>query len=459
MKRLFLLTLLGALAAHGAIKKHDAAPPAEKPADKTEKPAEKPADKPKPAEGGSLLDELLKRTPKGSGGKLEFKPGELQDLLRRELEKQGVPKEELKDANLFDLLKKLRERDPEGSKGLQFGGLEQMGDMLRFQTDRQRLEKLNSHFKQLLEGHRPGAAKAAPATFLVRDGKKQKETLALATAVQANGWLLTKASEVAKIADLQCQVKGEWRSAKVVRVWDDHDLALLKIDAKDLPVVQWATAAPGIGTFITAAAPQGEDPVAIGVVSVAARNLQAKGRGYLGVMPTGDKDGVTIGEVVPGGAASNAGVQKGDRILEIDGAKPDSIFTFTKIISDRKAGEKMKLKLQRGKEVIEKEILLGDRAAIPNQGRPGFDKLSGMGSTISQRKDNFLSVVQTDLPLEANQCGGPVTDLDGNVIGLVIARSGRIETLIIPSETLRKTLADVDFTKEETAAAKVEVKK
>jgi S1-C subfamily serine protease len=62
-------------------------------------------------------------------------------------------------------------------------------------------------------------------------------------------------------------------------------------------------------------------------------------------------------------------------------------------------------------------------------------------------------VIQTDLPLQATQCGGPVTDLDGNAVGLVIARSGRVETMVLPSETIRQLLAGVDFSKEEKPAA------
>jgi S1-C subfamily serine protease len=462
MKRLILFTVLGALAAQGAIKKGEGskpAPLAEQPAPAPKPEAPKPADKPKETPGpGSLLDELLKRRPKN--GQVELKGEDLERIFREHLERMGAPKEELKGLNLLELMRKLREMDPDGAKGLKFPGLDEFGEMLGFQLDRKLADKLNEHFKQLLDGHRPGTAKAATSTVAFRDAKKEKEPLILGTVVRADGWVLTKATEVAKIADLQCQVNGTWMAAKIARVWDNHDLALVKVSAKDLPIIQWATSpSPGVGTFVTAAAPAGAEPVAIGVVSVAARNLHVKGQGFLGVRLGMDDKGLKIGEIVAGAPASNAGLLKDDRVLEVDGKKADSPYAFTKMVSDRKAGEKIKLKLQRGAEVLEKEIQLGDRASQAAGLRRGADKLNGMGSTISKRKDDFPSVVQTDLPLEAYECGGPVTDLDGNVVGLVIARSGRIETLIIPSETIRRTLAEVDFAKEEAAAAKVEVKK
>lgn len=438
MKRILLLSILSSLGLHAAIKKAEDPKPSAAPKVEQSKPKPEGND-----DAGSLLEELLRRREKG-GDKLDLDSANFEKFMRDLLEKQGVPKEETQGNSLMDLLKKLREKNP-------FGGDGGMG--IPF-MDRKTEEKLNGHFKELLDGSRPGAAKAAPATFTLRAGLKKQAEVALATAVRADGWLLTKASEVTEVKNLQLQVKGAWVPAKVVRTWDDHDLALIKAEATDLPTVQWTTQpAPGVGTFLTAVAPAGTDPLSLGVVSVATRNLQTKGRGFLGVQLDADEKGVKVRDIVPGGAANAAGVQKEDRILEIDGQKPDSVFTFTRLVSERKAGDKVKLKLQRGEAVVDKEIQLGDRgtlAGLGGQRQQRFDLMNEMGSTISKRRDNFPAVVQTDLPLQANQCGGPVTDLDGNVVGMVIARSGRIETLVIPSEVIRKTLDSIDFAKEAT---------
>ncbi len=445
MKRIILLSIIGTFGVHAAIKK-EGAPKAPEPS-KIEQPRQNPApgrDDQKADGLEKYFEDLLKNNGKedGKGGQeLDLDSKDIEKFMRELLEKQGVPKDEMKGNGLLDLLKKLQEKNPFGLEGM---GVPFM--------DPKTQEKLNGHFKELMDGSRPGTAKAAPATFTLRGGAKKKTSVALATAVRADGWMLTKASEVAEAKELECQVKGVWVAAKVVRTWDDHDLALVKVTASDLPVVQWATTpTPGVGTFLTAVAPAGSDPLSLGVVSVAARNLQNKGRGFLGVQLDADDKGVKVRDVVPGGAANAAGVKKDDRILEIDGQKPDSVFSFTRLVSERKAGDKVKIKLQRGEAVVEKEIQLGDRGALTGLGgqrQQRFDLMNEMGSTISKRRDNFPSVVQTDLPLEANQCGGPVTDLDGNVVGIIIARSGRIETLMVPSETIRKTLDSVDFAKE-----------
>jgi S1-C subfamily serine protease len=42
--------------------------------------------------------------------------------------------------------------------------------------------------------------------------------------------------------------------------------------------------------------------------------------------------------------------------------------------------------------------------------------------------------------VEPEDCGGPLVDLDGDVVGVNIARAGRTETRAIPSEVVRSLL-------------------
>lgn len=326
--------------------------------------------------------------------------------------------------------------------------LEELLNSLLSGGDRKLDTKLNSHFRELLDGHKPGTVAVAEATYAVRDAKKTGIPLAFATGVNAAGWMITKASEVKGVEQLQVELRKEWVRAKVVRQWDEHDLALIKVEATDIGVAQWVVTPPEVGTFITAAAPAGQDPVAIGVVSVATRSIRAQGRGFLGVQVASDEKGLKVQMVLSKSAAEKSGVKANDRIVELDGVKPDTVFGFTKSISNRKAGEKVRLKLQRDQAFVEFEIALGDLASkgIVRESKRSM-KMNAMGSTVSERRGDFPSVIQTDFPLDASQCGGPVTDLDGNVLGIVIARSGRIETLVLPSEAIVSALKAVDFSK------------
>lgn len=394
---------------------------------------------------GELLREKLRKKAKGAKD-VEITPADLADVLRELLEKQGVAKEKLKGASFPDLIKMLSSADLKAGDSL-----EPLRDLFA-SMDPARQQKLNDQFMEMLNGHRPGTKAAAKATVVFRDAKKPAAPRCFGAVVQAEGWVLTKASEVKPAAALQCLVQGKWVDAKLVRTWQEHDLALVKVQAQDLPVIEWSDKeAPAIGSFITAVAPTGADPAAIGVVSVATRSQQKKGRGYLGVQVEADSKGLMLKDVIPGSAAANAGLQKSDRILEVDGQKPDSVFNFTKVISGHKAGETLSLKLQRGEEQMDKQIALGDLGASPAAGggsNPRADRMDAMGSTISSRRGDFVNIMQTDFPIDANECGGPVTDLDGNTVGLVIARSGRVETMVLPSNTVREVLAQVDFKKE-----------
>ena len=380
-------------------------------------------------------DRMLKGENWGKLGTLDGADAE--QMLRDLLEKQGVPREELKGVKLADLQKRIKEKN------------------ITSLMDEKDRRKLAAQIDELVAGHAKGAAAAEAATFNLRDGKKPRAPLARATGVRAGGWLITKASEVMDAAELQCEIKGAWLPVDVVRVWEDHDIALIKVDAKDIPVVNWATGpAPEVGTFIVAVSPTGTKPAALGVVSVAMRSLQTRGQGFLGVTLDNDETGFKVRDVIAGTAAVRAGVQKNDRIIEVDGKKPDSVVAFAHVIASHKAGEKVQLKLQRGNDTQTKDIQLADRGSQSGIFRPGAGGRFSFGSTVNRRMGDFPSVIQTDLTVSAHQVGGPVADIDGNVIGIVIARSGRVETMVIPSETISRLLAAVNFSKEENPAPK-----
>src|SRR5262249_59985794 len=72
-------------------------------------------------------------------------------------------------------------------------------------------------------------------------------------------------------------------------------------------------------------------------------------------------------------------------------------------------------------------------------GRPDMNRL---GSDLSVRRTGFPAVLQTDMVIKPTDCGGPLVDLDGKTVGLVIARGGRVESYAIPSEEIRPLIAD-----------------
>lgn len=137
---------------------------------------------------------------------------------------------------------------------------------------------------RVLAAFRDVVSEASKSTVQITcDGQKA----ALGAIVDANGFILTKASEIK--GKIECQLQdGRKLEAHLVGREPNMDLAMLKVDAKDLPVISWQEAdSPVVGSWLATPGLH-KDPVAIGVVSVNARKIAAP-FGYMGVMPDEDE--------------------------------------------------------------------------------------------------------------------------------------------------------------------------
>jgi hypothetical protein len=105
-------------------------------------------------------------------------------------------------------------------------------------------------------------------------------------------------------------------------------------------------------------------------------------------------------------------------------------------------GQMVRIGYRRGKERKLAEVKLGGR---PDPRRIPYSRMERMnnmgGHRYSDVKDGFRDVIQSDMQLAPEDCGAPVIDLDGRVIGIAVARAGRIKTFIIPASSVRGLLA------------------
>jgi serine protease Do len=67
---------------------------------------------------------------------------------------------------------------------------------------------------------------------------------------------------------------------------------------------------------------------------------------------------------------------------------------------------------------------------------PGYDD-------VSLRRWGFAEVVTHDTIVGRRQCGGPVVDLDGRVIGVNIARVDRCATFLVPQRRIRHLVQEL----------------
>jgi serine protease Do len=291
---------------------------------------------------------------------------------------------------------------------------------------------------------------ARPSQSTVRVLCQGKET-ALGTVVRADGYILTKASELKGTP--VCKFKnGKELPARVVGIEPKNDLALLKVEATGLTPIEWRhSKQAAVGNWIASPGIT-EDPVAIGVVSVATRNpskmeLAMMGgapippnAGYLGVGLEPADEGPKISQVVPGGPAARAGFQAGDIVLAVAGTKVPDPEKLVKAIQNFKPGDQVVLKVKRGDEELELKAKLEKR---PANGMDRADFQNRMGSTLSNRRGGFQTILQHDTIIKPTDCGGPLVDLDGKAVGINIARAGRTESYALPSELVQSQLPDL----------------
>jgi len=289
---------------------------------------------------------------------------------------------------------------------------------------------------------------AKPAQSTVRIFCEGKE-VALGTIVSAEGHILTRASDLKGTPS--CQLKnGKTLRAKILGIETKNDLALLKVEAKNLTPIEWRdskTARPGAWL---ASAGIDEDPVAIGVVSVPTRTptrieqammappaSAPPNSGFLGVGLEPDDQGPKISEVQPGGPAAKAGFKAGDIVLMVSGKKVANPAQLVKVIQGLKPGDQVTVKVKREDEEVELKAKLAKRP----MDRADFQ--NSMGSTLSKRRSGFPTILQHDTIIKPTDCGGPLVDLDGKAVGINISRAGRVESYAIPSEVVKETLPEL----------------
>lgn len=288
---------------------------------------------------------------------------------------------------------------------------------------------------------KPTIEQAARSVVRVQvDGKDA----ALGTVVSQDGYVLTKASEL-KLGKVTVKTKdGRDLDATVTATSEAYDLAVLKADGSGLMPISWGeTKDAPVGNWV-AVPGLGGDPVAAGVVSTRPWSPREpeKDSGFLGItLDNAAPNGAVIGMVTPGGAAEKAGIKARDVIRRIDAHEIADADVLIYTLLGYKAGETVKVVLEREGKTIEMSVVLGKRPSdlLPQRGGRG-DFQNAMGSKLSDRRTGIPKLFQTDAVVKPADCGAPVVDLDGHAIGLMIARAGRTESHAVPAETVRELI-------------------
>jgi serine protease Do len=271
----------------------------------------------------------------------------------------------------------------------------------------------------------------------------------LGTIVGAEGWVVTKASELP--GKPTCRLSnGEVVSARVAGVEPAFDLALLSVPATELKPVRWALDFnPPVGTLLAAVGT--EQPLAAGVVSVPRRDLSAPAppTDTLPLRVPAGRPGINgnprpisgyslraafglpratayhIGNVC--GLAASAGIRPYDNLYSLNGRRIVVEADVLEAVHHRRAGDVVPVRIERAGQMMDLQLPLATETLC----------------NINYRADGFPTVIECAVPFHSYECGGPIVDLNGRAIGITIARPGEHGGMVIPGDCVLKLLPEL----------------
>jgi serine protease Do len=265
-----------------------------------------------------------------------------------------------------------------------------------------------------------------------------KSPVALGAVVNTNGLALTKASELSA-GKLTCWLAtGEEVEAQLLAVDEDDDVALVRVKANGLKPIQWATEPVVEGQWVITPC-LADTPLAVGIISTLPHRIRPQ-RAFIGVTFDVYATRPTVGFLEPGFGAEEAGVKPGDIVLAVDGTSVTNSDQVIDILREFRDGQAVHIRFKR----TEREFDANIKMMTPKAGQEGYDYASEredrLSGDLSLRSEGFDQAIEHDTVLEPWQCGGPLVNLDGRVVGLNIARANRVTTYALPAALARQIL-------------------
>jgi S1-C subfamily serine protease len=265
------------------------------------------------------------------------------------------------------------------------------------------------------------------------DGK----AVSLGVIISTDGYVITKRSELSVDPIRVRLADGRVLPARVAAVRRKNDLALLRVEEikGSLPAVKFIDKLPSVGSFLISVGREGK-AVGIGVVGVGPRKVDHFGR--LGVV-LGDEEGqATVRGVWPDSGADVAGVIPGDRILAVNGRRETNRLAVIGLLRELFPGENVHLTILRGDTKLEMDAKIREFGVL--QESENDSKVNGPRSV---RLSGFDQVIQHDTVLNPDECGGPILDTDGRIVGLNIARAGRVVSYALPASIVLRDMVEM----------------
>ena len=285
---------------------------------------------------------------------------------------------------------------------------------------------------------------------------RNRKPIAYGVIMSPEGHILVKHSELFELSEEKKNTlkdgmsvivdTGRYPEMKLLSSDTVWDLAIIKIDAKDLTPAEWITQSDidqGTWVITNGSSSKKNRRVNIGIISAHAREIKGAPPVMLGLGLKSLKEdkGVEIMRVADNSGAKEAGVLKGDIFKNFDGKDVSTKEEIVDIIREKKPGDFVEVELLRKDKVETLSMELRPRTEIAGDGKQSLNRNDSMSGDFSARRDSFPMVLQHDIDQNSRQTGGPLLNLEGKAVGINIARVNRAESFAIPAKNALEVYA------------------
>ncbi|MGC6465253.1 MAG: PDZ domain-containing protein [Akkermansiaceae bacterium] len=252
----------------------------------------------------------------------------------------------------------------------------------------------------------------------------------IGTIVRPDGIILTKASELGP--SLSVRYAGQNYPGLLLATDEETDLALVSINASNMPVVRWHEELPPSGS--TTYAPillkeNSEEMIAeertyFGTFShllkAKTSTLHATSQvTTLGLYTEQTSSTLTIAALAKDTPAYESGLSPGDILISIDNTPLENRADLNVVLESKSVGDEVTVKVNRGDAPMEFKVKLSAPHLTPPA--TGINNVTGLAMIPSVWRGPFPDVLVHTTPLNSWDCGSPLFTRKGQALGINIA--------------------------------------